>query len=262
MQKFESTLNISNYTVELYRELFGKPHPIGSGILIDFHDQHLLISAYHVIDLENERTKIENDPDEVDIPQDDMEGIMAKGISKFFYINNKVKAFVWSAHYDDETKDVIFNDDVEWCVCELSKDIVRYLNENGKAFYKIDEHLSLNIRSGAQIIVSGYPKYAQKEGQEIYRSFISELIEDYKIDESGLFRVHFNHARAYCIEFDREIQTPRRDGIKGMSGGGIWYSGIDNFIPLGIIIKQDQNENYIEGYNMYEILKSYSKKNI
>ena len=88
MQKFEITLDISNYTVELYRELLGKPHPIGSGILINFHDQHLLISANHVIDLEDERIKIENNPDEFDIPQDDMDSIMAKGSDSFFYINN------------------------------------------------------------------------------------------------------------------------------------------------------------------------------
>ncbi|MBR2017130.1 MAG: hypothetical protein IKA00_07545 [Prevotella sp.] len=261
MQNFESTLNISNHTVQLYRELFGEPHPVGSGLLICNKNQHLLISANHVIDSEDKLLKIENDPDEVNIPHDDMESIMAKG-RNFYYVNDKEKALLGTFNYDNETKEVVFNDDIEWCVCELSADIVKYFIENDKTFYTLDERLSINIKSGTPIIVSGYPGYAQKENQEIYRSFLSELIENFRINESGLFRVQFNQSKAYCIELEREIQLPRSEGISGMSGGGLWYEDIDKFIPLGIIIKQDPNENYIEGYSLYEILKSYSKDNI
>lgn len=262
MQNLKNKLDIFNYTVELYRERFGVPHPIGSGLLIYYQNQHLLISAYHVVDLENERIRIENDPDEVDIPQDDMEGIMAKGQKLFFYINDREKAILGTFYYDDETKEIVFNDDIEWCVCELSERITKCFIENGQAFYRLDETFSLNIKSGTPIIVSGYPEYAQKENKEVFRSFMSELIEDFKINKSGLFRVRFNQSKAYCIEFENEIQLPRSKGISGMSGGGLWYKNVDRFTPLGIIIKQDPNENYIEGYSLYEILKSYSKENI
>ena len=262
MQNFENTLDLSCYTVQLYREVFREPRPHGSGLLIYFHGKHLLISANHVVDLEDEQTKLENDSDEVDIPQDDMESIMAKGQDLFFYINNKVKARVCTLYYINATDEVVLNDDIEWCVCELSEDIVKYFIENGKSFYTVDVNLSLNMIGGTPIIASGYPEYAQKENQEVCRSFISELIECFKTNENGLFRVRFNQSKAYCIESKNEIQLPRVKGIAGMSGGGLWYNNIDEFIPLGIIIKQDPNENYIEGYNLYEILKSYSKDNI
>lgn len=262
MQNFENTLDPSSHTVQLYRERYHVPHPIGSGLLICFHNKYLLISANHVIDLEDEKNKIENDPDEADIPQDDLEGIMAKGRNLFFYINNKIKAMICTFYYDDETDEAVLNDDIEWCVCELPEDIVKYFIENGKSFYTVDVNLSLNMIGGTPIIASGYPEYAQKENQEVYRSFTSELIECFKTNENGLFRVRFNQSKAYCIESKNEIQLPRVKGIAGMSGGGLWYNNIDKFIPLGIIIKQDPNENYIEGYNLYEILKSYSKDNI
>ena len=255
-------LYLSNYTVELYRERFGVPQPLGSGLLITFQDKYLIISAYHVIDMEDERIRIENDPDEADIPQDDMERIMAKGKDIFFAINDNVKSVVLTAHYDADTKEPIFSDDVEWCVCELSEEIVKYFIEKGKSFYEIDENLSLNIESGTQIIVSGYPGYAQKGKEEVCRSFKSELIEEFKMTESGLFKVHFNQFKAYCLELEKEIQIPPREGISGMSGGGLWYLTVDNCVPLGIIIKQDPNENYVEGFSLTEILKSYTKEYI
>ncbi len=259
MKRFESKLHISNYTVELYREKFGEPLPTGSGLLITFRDKNLLISAYHVIDMEDERIRIENDPDEIDIPQDDMEGVMAKSKGTLFYINDNVKALVCTACYDANTEEPIFNDDVEWCVCELSDKMAQLFNDAGKSFYTINEGLLQNIESGTQIIVSGYPKYAQKENEEIYRSFQSESIENFKIDETGLFRVPFYQDKAYCLELEREIPIPRVDGISGMSGGGLWYMTDDICFPLGIIIKQDPNENYIEGISLTEILKSYTQ---
>lgn len=259
MQNFERTLELSNYTVQLYRELFEEPHPIGSGLLIYFQNQHLLISANHVIDLEDERIKIENDPDEIGIPQNDMESIKVKGKNSYFNINDKVKAMVCTGHFDGETEEIEINKDIEWCVCELSEDIVEWLIEKGKIFYKLDERFSLNIKTGTQIFISGYPKYAQKENQETYRSFVSELLEDFNINESSLFRVRFNQDKAYCLELKNTIQIrPRKEGISGMSGGGLWYKGADNFIPLGIILQQ--GENYVEGYSLYEILKSYQRK--
>lgn len=260
MQNFEITLDLSNYTVLLYKEFFGKPHPIGSGVLICFQGQYLLMTANHVVDLEDERMKIENDPDEINIPQDDMEGIMAKGRDAFFYINDNIKAMVFTAHYDSETNEVVFNDDIEWCVCELSESMVECFIDNGKTFYKINKETSQSIKLGSHIIVSGYPGYVQKENQEIYRSFVGELIENFKIDESGLFRVRFNHSKAYSIEHARVIQIPPVQGISGMSGGGLWYKDIDKYILLGIIIEQDPNENYIEGYSLDKILNSYLQK--
>ena len=251
-----------SYTIELYRERFGVPQPLGSGLLITSQGKYLIISAYHVIDMEDERIRIENDPDEANIPQDDMEGIMTKGKDTYFVINNKVKAIVLTAHYDADTKEPIFSDDVEWCVCELSDEMVKCLIEKGKSFYEIDKNLSLNIKSDTQIRVSGYPGYAQKGNEEVCRSFRSELIEEFKTTESGLFRVRFNQHKAYCLELEKEIQIPPREGISGMSGGGLWYLTVDNCAPLGIIIKQDPNENYIEGFSLTEILRSYTKEYI
>lgn len=54
------------------------------------------------------------------------------------------------------------------------------------------------------------------------------------------------------------IRSP--EGISGMSGGGLWYKSIDIYIPLGIIIKQGQD--YVEGYSIAEILRSYIKDKI
>ena len=257
MQNFENISNIlSSHTIELYKEVFREPHPIGSGLLIYFQGRHLLISVNHVLDMEDNKSKIENDPDEANIPQDDMESIMAKGHDTFFNINDNIKALVCTAHYNQETKEVVFNDDIEWCVCKLSEDIVKCFIENGKTFYKIDEELLLNIKQGSQIIVSGYPKYAQKEEQEIHRSFECELIEKFEIGKSGLFRAWFNQDEAFCLEKNEKIRVrPKKEGLEGMSGGGLWYKGIDKLIPLGIFIKQE--EQYIEGYSLYEILKLY-----
>ena len=222
MQNNDNTLDICSYTVELYREHFGIPQPIGSGLLIYFQNQYLLVSAYHVVDLEDERIKIEKDPDEVGVPQCDLESIMAKGKQTFFIINDKLKAMVCTAHYDHETEEIISNDDIEWGVCELAEDIVNLFIEKGKFFYIIDEGLSLNIKSGTQIIFSGYPGYAQKDNKEIYRSFVSQLNENFKMNGSGLFRVLFNQDEAYCLEFKKTIQIrPRKNGISGMSGGGL-----------------------------------------
>ena len=260
MNDSNNILVLSLYTVELYREKFREHQPIGSGLLLKFQSKHLLISAYHVIDMEDERISIENDTDEVDIPQDDMESILAKGVDSFFIVNDNVKAMVWTAHYNEETNEPTFTDDIEWCICELSEDIVQHFIAKGKSFYVIDKLTAQTIKADSEIIISGFPKYAQIVNQEICRSYKCELIEDFIIDKSGLFRVHLDCDRAFCLELDKVIMICKPEGISGMSGGGLWYKSIDNYIPLGIILKQGQD--YVEGYSIAEILKSYIKDKI
>lgn len=257
MSYMNNVSDLSVCTVELYREKFREPQPIGSGLLLEFHGKHLLISAYHVIDMEDERISIENDTDEIGIPQDDMESIRAKGIDSFFIVNDNVEALVWTAHYNEEANEPTFSDDVEWCVCELSDDVAQYFIAKGKSFYVIDKLNPQTIKADSEIIISGYPKYAQTVDQEICRSYKSKLIEDFIIDKSGLFRVHLDCDRVFCLELDKEIKIRKPGGISGMSGGGLWYKSIDNYIPLGIIIKQGQD--YVEGYSIAEILKFYTK---
>lgn len=55
---------------------------------------------------------------------------------------------------------------------------------------------------------------------------------------------------------NKNVQIPRIEGISGMSGGGLWHKTTDGYIPLGIILKQDPNYNYVEGVYIDEILKS------
>lgn len=254
MNDSNNVLELSRYTVELYREKFGEPQPLGSGLLIKYHGMHLLISAYHVIDLEDERINIENDLEEVGIPQDDMEGIRVKGLNSFFLVNNNVEALVCTAHFDEVTNEPLFSDDIEWCVCKLSEEEIHYFFEMGKSFYEMYSPKTDTINIGAEIIISGYPKYAQQVNPETFRSYKGELNEDFIIGKSGLFRIHFDNDRAYCYEKEKEISIPKPDGIKGMSGGGIWCKFINKFIPLGIIIKQ--GPDYVEGYSLAEILKN------
>lgn len=260
MNDSNNILDFSVYTVELYREKFREPQPVGSGLLLALHGKHLLVSAYHVIDMEDERISIENDTDEVGIPQDDMESIRVKGIDSFFIVNDNVKGLVWTAHYNEEANEPIFSDDIEWCVCELSEDVFQYFIAKGKSFYVFDKLNPQTIKADSEIIISGYPGYAQKDKQGHCRSYRCQLIEDFIIGDSGLFRVNLNNDRAYCFEQGKEISIPKPDGIKGMSGGGLWYWYVDKYIPIGIIIKQD--ENYVEGYSLTEIMKFYEKDKI
>ena len=257
MNDSNNILALSIYTVELYREKFRESQPVGSGLLLELQGKHLLVSAYHVIDMEDERIRIENDIDEVGILQDDMENIRAKGIDSFFIVNDNVKALVWTAHYNEEANEPTFSDDVELCVCELSDDVVQYFIAKGKSFYVIDKLKPQTIKADSEIIISGYPKYAQTVNQEMCRSYKSKLIEDFIINKSGLFRVYLDCDRAFCLELGKEIKIWKQVGIIGMSGGGLWYKSIDNYIPLGIIIKQGQD--YVEGYSIAEILKFYAK---
>ena len=247
--------SIKQYTVALYREKFGNPAPVGSGILVKYQNQCYLISAYHVFDMEEERLQIENDPEEQDIPHDDMESIKAKGVNSFFCINDDTHGLVFTWKY---TEPNVFNDDTEWCVCKLSDKVVQYFIEAGKAFYIINKITCPKIKSDSTIIISGYPEYAQKENQEVYRSFSSKMLERDKLFNNALFRVHFDNKAANNYEMGRRVELPNV-GIAGMSGGGLWYKLCDNYIPIGIIIMQNPNDNYIEGFRIDEILNSYLK---
>ena len=244
---------IEKFTVALYREKFGSYFPIGSGILIALQDEHYLISAFHIFDLEKERLQIENDPDEKGIPHDDLEGIYAKGINEFFCINYDVKCLVFVAHYEEETKRPVFNEDMEWC-CRLSEEIVSCLTETGKLFYIINEMKFPEILMGSDIIVSGYPRYAQKEDLAQYRSFKTNMLNNNKIPNNNLVRVIFDNSNAYNYEHNKIVKLPS-DGIAGMSGGGIWAEKDDKYIPIGIILKQEPN--YIEGFRLDSILYTY-----
>ncbi len=253
---------IERCTVALYREKCGEYRQIGSGVLISFQKNYYLISAFHVFDMEEEQIQIENDPEEKGIPQDDLDGIMAKGASTFFYVNDHSKGLALSVYYDGKNGRPVFNEDTEWCVCELSNEMVQCFIDAGKSFYAVSEIAYAEIKSDSTIIISGYPKYAQKKNQEEYRSFYCETLDyDETLNGSELFRVKFYNKKAYSVENKSYIQLPNY-GIAGMSGGGIWYEKNNRYIPIGIILKQDPNENYVEGYRIDEILKNYIKWNI
>ena len=257
MNKVENIYEIKKNSIALYRERCGELLTVGSGLLLKVQEQFLLISAFHVIDMEDERIEKENDPDEINIPQDDMESIFTKCGTSFFCVNDNVKALAWTAKYDEETRQPRFNDDAEWCVCELSEDSVKVLIGNGKLFYNIDAFNPLDIPADSEIIISGYPGYAQKRDKEELRTFRCKLRENFETNNDGLFKVHLDRTKAYCFEQGKEIEIPKVQGIGGMSGGGMWYKNINHYIPVGIILKQDPENNFVEGYRLTEILKSY-----
>lgn len=251
VMQIKNISEIEKFTVALYIEKFGSYFPIGSGILIALQDEHYLISAFHVFDLEEERLQIENDPDEKGIPHDDLEGIYAKGINEFFCINYDVKCLVFVTHHDEETKQPVFNEDMEWCVCRLSEEIVSCFTEAGKLFYIINEMKFPEVLTGSNIIVSGYPRYAQKENLAQYRSYRAKSLNINGIFNSNLVRVMFNNSNAYNYEHNKNVKLPR-EGIAGMSGGGIWFEKDDKYIPIGIILRQESD--YIEGFRLDSIL--------
>lgn len=259
MTRIENVSEIHRYTNVLYRELCGERQPVGSSILLKYHERYLLVSAFHVIDMEHERIEKENDTAENNIPQDDMKSIFVKCGSKFFCVNDIVKALVCIAKYDEATKQPIFSDDAEWCVCELSEDLVRELIEAGNLFFNIDRINQIVVPADSEIIISGYPGYVPKRDKEELRSFKSTFIENAQNEDRGILRVHLDRTKAYCFEHDKEVNIPKVQGIRGMSGGGMWYKNIDHYIPIGIILQQDSDNNFVEGYNLIEILKTYMK---
>lgn len=248
---------IERYTVALYREKFKRPAHIGTGILLMFNDKYYLISAYHVFDMEDELLRIENDPDEDDVEQDDLEIIMAKTNEGYLCVNYKMTGVVFTAKYNHNTKQPIFHEDTEWCCCELSEETVNYFTEAGKIFYDADSIKGLGCDASCMII-SGYPKYAQKDDEEHYRSFKVENVIKESPSANSLFRIGFINNKAYNYEKSKTISLPPY-GISGMSGGGIWAIKDDKIVPIGIILKQDLNENYVEGFRMNCILESISQ---
>ena len=164
---------------------------------------------------------------------------------------DNVKALVWTAHYNEEANEPTFSDDVEWCVCELSDDVVQYFIAKGKSFYVIDKLKPQTIKADSEIIISGYPKYAQTVNQEMCRSYKSKLIEDFIINKSGLFRVYLDCDRAFCLELGKEIKIWKPEGISGMSGGGLWYKSIDNYILIGYNTINGRPNNTVGGSVIY-----------
>lgn len=259
------TINdIEKYTICLYREKYFKPTPIGSGILVCFHNEYYIISAHHIFDMEDELIKIENDPDEKGIQHDDMDGIVAKSNDIFFYINDYMEALTFTVNYNETISQPSFNEDTEWCVCRLSNNMIQLFRNAGKKFYNIQDLEYPQIESGTTIIISGYPLFAQPDIQrsekgpiENYRSFKSSMIGSETVSDPNLFRVHFENNHAYNLEQAIFKQLSKVDGIAGMSGGGFWYEHNNKYIPIGIILKQDTNENFIEGYRLDSIIKEF-----
>lgn len=252
--EINNRLDIEKYTIALYREKFFEPITIGSGILIRFLDNYYLVSADHIFDMEEERLKIKNDPEEEGIRHDDMEGIMAKGINEneivYFYINDSYKGLAFTTKYGENK----LNEATEWGVCKLSEEMVQYFMNAGKDFYIINDVVCPEIKSDTTIIISGYPRYAQNKNQEEYRSFKCEGLIDNIQSDNGLFRVYFNNQEVYNYEKERQVKLPPK-GMNGISGGGFWYEKDNTFIPIGIFLMQDPNEKYIEGYRLDLILK-------
>ena len=246
--------DIKKYTIALYREINSELKLIGSGILVLFKGKYYLISAHHVFDSEKENERIQNDSDERDIPHDDLDSIFAKGKNEFFHINEYCKGVVWNANFDVESKQHNIDEDTEWCACILSGEMVRHFTEIGNCFYKIEENVILESYPIKTTIVSGYPKYAQKEKQEEYRSYRSEIINNDNSYKKDLVRVFFDNDNAFNYEKERYVKLPPK-GIEGMSGGGIWGKTDDGYILIGIIIKQDPIERYIEGYRLDKIIE-------
>ena len=82
-------------------------------------------------------------------------------------------------------------------------------------------------------------------------------LESIYTKQTRYFAQNLDEAKELSLELGKEIKIWKPEGISGMSGGGLWYKSIDNYIPLGIIIKQGQD--YVEGYSIAEILKFYAK---
>jgi hypothetical protein len=247
---------IESYTICLYAEFCQAYKPIGSGILIYL----FLISALHVFDREEEQLKIENDHDEDGIPHDDFDSVYAKKIVndgyKYFLINEKMSGLVFTTEY--EHGEAPFNDDTEYCFCYLNNEMIRHLHEAGKKFFNIT-NAPIDTFENMRAIISGFPKYAQKDDVEKFRSFECTIKDDDHINEN-LLQATFSNNDAFNLEQGKSIKIPRVDGIKGMSGGGLWLYKDKNVIPVGIILKQDPNNDYVEGYRLDKIREDIRKK--
>lgn len=253
--------NIQRYTVCLYREKFAEPVPTGTGILLCLDEKYYLVSAHHIFDMEEEQIQIESDPDEEGISHDDLDGVLAKSGNTYFFINHFMRGQVFTAYYDEISKQPVFNEDTEWCVCELTQEMVEYFRKAGKDFFNIDSIGFPYINPKTSIIISGFPRYVYEQTGRIeeHRSYLSEMIECNTLTESSLIRVYFENDNAYNCEQSATVRIPKPYGIEGMSGGGLWYNNHEKFIPIGIILKQDPKENFVEAYRLDSILRDYLK---
>lgn len=251
---------IESYTICLYGEFCGTCKPFGSGILIHKEDKFYIISAYHVFDREEETIRVENDPGEYGIDHDDTDSVFVRVKTgdnvEFYRINDFMKDVVFTAHPDKDGQAII-NEDTEYTVCHLTDGMVMCLREAGKKFYDIRDENVGNKRFSDTIVLSGYPQYAQKNDTGIYRSFHCEMNKSNPSSEECLIRVMFDNQKAYNHEQLKTVQIP---GIAGMSGGGIWEYANNEIIPIGIILKQDPGECYVEGYRFDKIINDLERK--
>jgi hypothetical protein len=134
--------------------------------------------------------------------------------------------------------------------------MVQCIHDAGKCFFEIEDTIEKSIDPTHTIIISGYPQYAHKNDVGLHRSFKCEINRNIHSDEKCLLRVMFNNHDAYNLEQLKVIQIP---GIDGMSGGGIWKYGLKGLEPIGIILKQDHCERYVEGYSFAHIINDLKR---
>lgn len=243
--------DIEKYTVAIYSEHQQELKIFGSGILIKFQDLFFLVSAHHVLEREKEHIRIQNDPFEEGIPQDNVESFFAKcKDGTFFYVNDVYQGLVFTTKFNSDKNDFELNDDTEFGVCKLDNHMVNNFLESDKSFYELDHYLLPNILTTEALLISGYPKYAQKNNQEIYRSYKATLLKHTVLPDSSLIRINFNTQAAYNYEQNQIVRMPPPKTMEGLSGGGVWSIQNNKVIPLGIILKEDPDEHIIECYRL------------
>ena len=254
-------LDIEKFTVAIYSEKNKEPKLWGSGILIMYKNKYYLVSAYHVLDREDEQLEIENDPEEVGIPHDDLDTFYAEGCTDtsrpYFVINNDFHGIPFTFYFDEVSQEAIINDDTEYGYCVLNENSVKCFLEKGKEFYDANNMPELVFKDGDTLILSGFPKYAQKKNNEIYRSYVGGNILRSNFLEKGLFRVKFNSNEVFCHQVSQyvSIRKVTRKTIEGMSSGGIWHNQKGNYFPVGLILKEYPELNQVECYSLKTILE-------
>lgn len=248
-------MEIEQYTICLYGEYCGTYKPIGSGILIKVDGQFYLVSAHHVFDREEERLQIENDPDEYGIDHDDTDSVFIRVAPEydavdFYIVNDCMTGIVCEVHSNKEGVPV-FNDDIEYVICALNDCMVKMISDSGKLFYNADSLNTEYQQIVGTVIISGYPLYAIKNDVGGYRTFKCKASDNIQPNESCLFRVLFDNHDAYNFEKSQIVLIP---GVKGMSGVGMWMIVNDILVPIAIILKQDPNNGYVEGYRLNQII--------
>lgn len=243
---------IESHTVPLFREKFGEPHLQGTGILVRKAGIHYLISAFHVFDMEDEKARVENDPDERCIPQDDMESIKSKCGDTYFYIDDQIQGQVFSFEYDSDTDSPVIKEDEEWSICILTDEMISNFLRSNKQFIDIDDVNEPILKADTECIIAGYPHYANINKENAFRSFSCYSQTEIHLDEDILIWAVFDNFAAKNHQCNAIIKLPNY-GIKGMSGGGLWTLYEDNFIPIGIIIEQHPGENWVKCYNLFKI---------